>query len=302
MALNAEPCTLSFVPLIVNADDFGLTPGVNRSIGELQRAGALSSATLMATGAFFDDAVEVARAHAGLEVGCHVLLVDGTPVLPPAQIPSLCPDGKSFRPTLTAFVRDLLAFRIRPEHITAEATAQMQKLQAAGVQISHFDTHKHTHLFSGILRPLLEAARACGVPAVRNPFEPDWALRATRGSATTLRRLAVVALQSQHRAFQRAVAASGLATPRGTVGVLATGTLEVAPTLRGLLAAMPGEAAATWELVCHPGYPDAALDKVRTRLRQSRAEEHAALLELLPGLQLGRWDELTGGTSAESSA
>jgi chitin disaccharide deacetylase len=277
----------------VNADDFGLTPGVNRSIGELHRAGALSSATLMATGSYFDDAVEVARATPGLEVGCHLLLVDGTPVLPPSQIPSLCPDGKSFRPTLTAFVRDLFAFRIKPEHITAEATAQMERLRAAGLRISHFDTHKHTHLFSGVLRPLLAAARACGVPAVRNPFEPDWALRATKGSARMLRRFAVVALQSQHRAFLWAVERSGLATTSGTIGVLATGTLEVKATLRNLLDAIPGNAdTAAWELVCHPGYPDAALDKVRTRLRQSRAEEHAALLELLPGMRLGRWVDL----------
>ena len=255
----------------------------------------------MATGAYFDDAVAVARATPGLEVGCHVLLVDGTPVLPPAQIPTLCPDGKSFRSTLTAFVRDLFTFRIRAAEITAEATAQMERLRAAGVQVSHFDTHKHTHLFSGVLRPLLDAARACGVPAVRNPFEPDWALRATRGSATMLRRLAVVALKSQHRAFQRAVAVSGLATTSGTIGVLATGTLEVASTLRGLLDAMPKPDAA-WELVCHPGYPDAALDRVRTRLRQSRAEEHRALLELLPGMRLGRWSELGAGTGGDSGA
>jgi predicted glycoside hydrolase/deacetylase ChbG (UPF0249 family) len=285
----------------VNADDFGLTPGVNRSIGELNRAGALSSATLMATGAYFDDAVDVARATPGLEVGCHVLLVDGTPVLPPSQIPTLCPDGKSFRPTLTAFVRALFSFRIRASEITAEAEAQMQRLQAAGLRISHFDTHKHTHLFFGILRPLLEAARACGVPAVRNPFEPDWALRATRGSATMLRRIAVVALGSQHRSFARAVDASGLATTRGTIGVLATGTLEVAPTLRRLLDAMPAGREA-WELVCHPGYPDAALDMVRTRLRQSRAEEHAALRQLLPGMPLARWADLYAGTRTGPSA
>jgi predicted glycoside hydrolase/deacetylase ChbG (UPF0249 family) len=71
------------VPLIVNADDFGLTPGINRSIAELHRAGVLSSATLMATGAFFDDAVTLAHANPALEVGCHILLVDGTPALPP---------------------------------------------------------------------------------------------------------------------------------------------------------------------------------------------------------------------------
>lgn len=285
--------------LIANADDFGLTPGVNRSVGELFRAGALSSATLMATGGHFDNAVAIAEANPTLEVGCHVLLVDGTPVLPPAQIPTLCPDGKSFRPSLTAFVRDLFSFRIRAAEITAEATAQMRRLQSAGIRISHFDTHKHTHLFSGILRPLLAAAQACQVPAVRNPFEPDWALRVTKGSATRLRRLAVVALQSHHRAFQRAVERSGLATTSGTIGVLATGTLDVTATLRALLAAMPADSA-TWELVCHPGYPDAALEQVRTRLRESRGEEHKALKELLPKVKLGSWKSLASDPHRDS--
>jgi predicted glycoside hydrolase/deacetylase ChbG (UPF0249 family) len=279
------------VPLIVNADDFGLTPGVNRSVAELHHAGALSSATLMATGAFFDDAVALALTHPQLEVGCHILLVDGTPALPPEQIPTLCPNCQSFRPSLTRFVADLLTFRIRPAEIIAEATAQIRRLQTAGLRVSHIDTHKHTHLFSGILRPLLAAARDCEVPAIRNPFEPAWALRATKGSSR-FRRLAVVALRSQHRAFQRSVSAAGLATTSGTIGVLATGTLNVEETLRNLLAAIPGDPHQTWELVCHPGYPDAYLDQVRTRLRASRAQEHAVLLKLLPAIHLASWRDL----------
>jgi len=284
------------VPLLVNADDFGLTPGVNRSIAELHRAHALSSATLMATGAYFDDAVATAHANPGLEVGCHVLLVDGTPALPPSQIPTLCPDCKSFRPSLTAFVRDLFTFRIRAAEITAEATAQIRRLQDAGIRVSHIDTHKHTHLFPGILRPLLAAAQACKVPAIRNPFEPAWALRATPstgpGSATFLRRAAVLALQSQHRSFQRAVRASSLATTSGTIGVLATGATDATETLRSLLTAIPSNPNEVWELVCHPGYPDAALDRVRTRLRASRAAEHQALLALLPGVPLSAWADV----------
>jgi len=277
------------VPLIVNADDFGLTPGVNRSIAELHRARALSSATLMATGAFFDDAVAAAQANPQLEVGCHILLVDGTPALPPSEIPTLCPNGQSFRPTLSAFVRDLFTFRIRAAEIEAEATAQIRRLQSAGLRVSHIDTHKHTHLFSGIQRPLLAAAQACQVPAIRNPFEPAWALRATKGSGR-LRRLAVTVLKSQHRAFQRLVRASSLATTSGAIGVLSTGTLDVSETLRSLLAALPPDMPdATWELVCHPGYPDQHLDQVRTRLRASRAHEHAALLELLPNIPLANW-------------
>ena len=49
---------------------------------------------------------------------------------------------------------------------------------------------------------------------------------------------------------------------------------------------------ATWELVCHPGYPDSHLDQVRTRLRASRTQEHAALLKLLPAISLASWRDL----------
>lgn len=279
--------------LIVNADDFGLTSGINRSVAELHRAGALSSTTLMATGAFFDDAVAVARRNPALEVGCHVLLVDGTPALPPSQIPTLCPDGKAFRRTLTQFVGELVTFRIRRSEIVAEATAQIRRLQEVGLKVSHIDSHKHTHLFSGILRPLIEAARACGVPAIRNPFEPGWALRATSG-ASGLRRMAVVALRSEHRSFQRLVGESGMTTTAGTIGVLATGISgaeAVRATLGSLLAALP-EGDATWELVCHPGYPDADLARVSTRLYDSRGHEHQALLELIPQVRLARWRDL----------
>ncbi len=67
--------------LIINADDFGLAPGVNRAIVELQQAGALSSTTLMATAAYFSAAVYLAFAQPALAVGCHVVLVDGSPCL-----------------------------------------------------------------------------------------------------------------------------------------------------------------------------------------------------------------------------
>src|SRR5258708_34688820 len=95
--------------LIINADDFGLTPGINRAIAELHQAKALTSATLMATGAAFDDAVAVAHANPALGVGCHILLTDGTPVFPPKRIPTLlAPHRKTFRPSLVDFIQALL--------------------------------------------------------------------------------------------------------------------------------------------------------------------------------------------------
>ena len=277
------------MPLIVNADDFGLTPGVNRSVAELHRSHVLTSATLMATGSFFEDAVALAQANPTLEIGCHILLVDGTPALSPVEIPSLCPNGPSLRPSLARFAADLHLGRIRASEIEAEAAAQVRRLQAAGLRVSHIDTHKHTHMFPRVLRPLLRAARACGVAAIRNPFEPAWALRSTMG-AGRLRRLQIVALGSYRRAFRRLVRAAGLVTPDGTIGVLATGTTNVESTLLPLLDAMP---TGIWELVCHPGYLDEHLDRVRTRLRASRAEEHGALLKLIPAFSpLASWRDL----------
>jgi chitin disaccharide deacetylase len=280
------------VPLLINADDFGLTPGVNRSVVELHRAGVLSSATLMATGAFFDDAVALASATPTLEVGCHVLLVDGVPVLPAAQIPSLCPDGQSFRPSLGRFAADLQLGRIRPEEIETEASAQIRRLQQTGLRVSHVDTHKHTHLFPRVLRPLLQAARACGVPAIRNPFEPPWARRIP-STASVLRRVEVALLSFPQPAFLRLLRQAGLATTAGTLGVLATGTADIPGALSRLLSALPA-GTQTWELVCHPGYPDEHLDRVRTRLRASRGQEHAALLEQIPraGVKIGAWRDL----------
>lgn len=263
--------------LILNADDFGLTPGVNRSILELNRAGALTSATLMATAPHTAAAAASAAGNPSLGVGCHVVLVDGAPLLPRDKIPSLAPRSGEFRPGLGAFVRDLMRGSIPEAEIELEAVAQIRRIQAAGVHVTHLDTHKHTHIFPRVLRPLLRAALQCGVRAVRNPFEPDWALKATR-NAPLMRRMQVRLLRTQRRAFLRLLEKTGIATTDGAIGVLATGTLN-AQTLEALLAAMPS---GTWELVCHPGYFDEDLTKVQTRLRDSRAVEHDALLQTVP--------------------
>ena len=267
--------------LIVNADDFGLTPGVNAAIVELNSLRALSSATIMASAPYFAAAVHLSFVQTALAVGCHIVLVDGAPVLPRREIPSLIdpghPSSSQFRPTLAGFLRDLLRGRIREAEIEAEAVAQIRRVQSSGLSVTHLDTHKHTHMFRRVLRPLLRAARSCGVQAVRNPFEPPWSVNATP-STDLLRRLEVHALRTRQASFARLVRRSGIATTDGAVGVMATGTLDQT-TLRSLLSKMPD---GVWELVCHPGHQDGALEQTRTRLRASREIERQALLEVIP--------------------
>jgi predicted glycoside hydrolase/deacetylase ChbG (UPF0249 family) len=270
--------------LIINADDFGVTRGVNRAIAELHRAGSLTSATLMATGAAFDDAVAIASANPTLGVGCHVTLTDGSPVSPPQSISTLLgPDGKTFRPSLVDFVQALLRGKISEDEIEREALAQVEKLRRAGIEVTHLDTHKHTHLFPAVTQPLLRVAERCSIGAIRNPFEQNWSL--ALGHGNRLRRLQVKLLGSFKSRFERQpqIRDARVFTTDGTIGISATGHLD-APTLHELLLALPVHG--TFELCCHPGYNDGDLDRVTTRLRTHRDVERSALLTELPARSL----------------
>ena len=270
--------------LIINADDFGLTRGVNRAIAELHQAKALTSATLMATGAAFDDAVAVAQANPNLGVGCHIVLTDGIPVSAPRSIPTLVgSDGKSFRPSLVDFIQALLRGAIREDDIEREATAQVQKLQCAGIAVTHIDTHKHTHLFPAVTRPLLRIAERCSIGAIRHPFEQAWSL--ALGHGNRIRRLQVKLLGRLKAQFehQPQVRNGHVSTTDGTIGISATGDLYT-ETLHQILNAVPPEG--TFELVCHPGYNDSDLDRIPTRLRAHRDIERNALLAEVPALAL----------------
>lgn len=257
--------------LIVNADDFGFTSGVNRAIVEAHTRGVVTSSTLMANGAAFAEATQLAMGLPTLSIGCHVVLIDGEPVLDSTKIPSLTVKRK-FRDGLKEFAARAVIGRIDADDIAAEAGAQIRKIQSAGIAVSHVDTHKHTHLFPAILRPLLRAARECGVRAIRNPFGPRFPFRSTQLLARPnlwKRLVEVRILRTFAGKFREAVDREGFVTPDGTLGIEVTGTLD--ETLFHAIAQSIPEG--TWEFVCHPGHNDADLRAAKTRLRESRETE-----------------------------
>jgi chitin disaccharide deacetylase len=261
--------------LIVNADDFGLTPGVNRAIAEAHARGVVTSATLMANAESFDEAVCLAKESPRWSIGCHVMLLDGSPLMDPARLSSLVrrKGAGSFRAGVGGFAARALTGWIDSDEVQAEVTAQIRKLQAAGIEVSHVDTHKHTHMFPAALAGVLRAARTCGVKAIRNPFEVIAAnyVRWQRGMWKRYAQLKT--LNGLAGLFRRAVAKAGLRTPDGTLGIVATGHLN--PEIFEAIAAHMPEG--TWEFVCHPGYVDSELGTIRTRLRESREQELAVL-------------------------
>jgi hopanoid biosynthesis associated protein HpnK len=257
--------------LIVNADDFGYTSGVNRAIVEAHSHGVVTSSTLMANGPAFAEATLLARTVPKLSVGCHVVLTDGVPVLAAAQLPSLTTNSH-FRDGMMTFAARSIAGRMNTDEIILETSAQIHKLQSAGIVVSHIDTHKHTHLFPGVLRPLLRAAAACGVRAVRNPFGPRLPLQSSHLLAHPglwTRYAEVRVLGSFAGRFREAVDREGFSTPDGTLGIVVTGALD--ETVFDAIARSIPEG--TWEFVCHPGYNDADLQAGKTRLRESRETE-----------------------------
>jgi predicted glycoside hydrolase/deacetylase ChbG (UPF0249 family) len=227
--------------------------------------------------------------------------VDGEPLLPAEQVPTLLASGnqrRHFRSGIGELAAAALRGRIDAAQVEAEATAQIRKLQTAKLTLSHFDTHKHAHMFPSILRPLLRAARACGVRALRNPFAPVKPLafaHLLRRPRLWKRYSEVTALRRLLDEFRRAVQEEQMLTTDGTFGIVATGALDQR-LFEAIVGSIPE---GTWEFVCHPGYNDAQLGAVRTRLRGSREQELRVLTskaarEALErhGVELISWGQL----------
>lgn len=245
-----------------------MTSGVNRGIIQAHERGIVTSTTLMATGPKFHEAVALAKKSPKLSVGCHVLLVDGSPVLDLQQVSTLAIANSStprFRESLVRFACLATAGRLDEEQLEAEIVAQVRKLQSAGIEVSHLDSHKHTHMFPAVFRPMLRAAKKCGVLAVRNPFEP----LLFASAAQWKRRFQLGILGKFRASFRHALKKTEIITPDGSIGIVATGGLTLR-TFRALIENLPE---GTWEFVSHPGYNDPELDGVKTRLRASRENE-----------------------------
>jgi predicted glycoside hydrolase/deacetylase ChbG (UPF0249 family) len=247
--------------LIVNADDFGFTRGVNAGIVEACGNGVLRATTLMANGPAFDDAVERARQTPTLDVGCHLVLIGGRAVAPP-----YAPLPRSTQELLWRLARGLSAGAVEQEF-----SAQIEKILAAGLRPTHLDTHKHTHLAPPVLEAVLRVARRYNIPWIRRPF--DVPLPAVQGQATLRRRAINRALRPLQQRFGRRIAANGCRATDHFAGFQLTGGYQ-ARHLAELIQALPE---GLTEFMCHPGYCDDELRASPTRLTTSRETELHAL-------------------------
>lgn len=264
--------------LILNADDFGLTRGVNDAVIRAYQEGILTSATLMANGPAFEDAVERASSNPRLGIGCHLVLVGGKSVAPPEEISSLAdPDGRLPR-SLGAFVARVSCGLIRATDIERELRAQIEKIRTAGIEPTHLDTHKHTHAHPGVMEALGKVAQATGITRIRMPFErlrDSWsAIRGQNGNFTG--QLAAAASARTVTPLFRAVCRKyALHTPDRFLGLAMTGHLGSASLHRMIEMIAEG----TTEIMLHPGVCDDDLARTGSRLQMHRERELEGLLD-----------------------
>jgi chitin disaccharide deacetylase len=157
--------------LVVNADDFGISEGVNEAVVRAFREGVLKSCSLLVTGPAFDHAVRLAKGNRGLAVGIHLVTVMGRPVLPSSQIPNLLDEEGNFLDNpRSAGLKYYFSKQARLE-LRRELTAQFEKFKSTGLGLSHIDSHLHMHVHPVIFAEAIKLGERYGVKRMRVPEE-----------------------------------------------------------------------------------------------------------------------------------
>jgi hopanoid biosynthesis associated protein HpnK len=235
--------------LIVTADDFGAAEAVNDAVQRCHENGILTAASLMVAGTAAADAVRRARQMPSLRVGLHLVLVEGNPVLPAAQVPDLVDAQGHFR---TDMARAGAAMFFLPKvrrQLEKEIEAQFDAFDATGLTLDHVNAHKHFHLHPTIAGLIVKIGKCHGLRGARVPLEPQHVLRQVEqhgGSAT-------VALTAPFaRALRGRFKRAGIAAPDQVFGLAWSGAMNAA-RLAGLLSHLPDGLS---EIYMHPATGD----------------------------------------------
>jgi len=265
--------------LIVCADDFGLTKGVNNGIVQCFQKGILTSTSLMANGPNFIHALSLTEQNPGLDVGIHLTLTDLMPIRPFLIKDLIGPDSKFFTNYLSVIKKIISKPNILGQ-IKDEFRAQIEYILQKGIIPSHINSHKHIHIFPPIWKIVLKLAREYRIPFVRYPAEKFYGLgyiflnkKHQDRYKILLSYLFFVVFLKLFDNCNKIRANSDIKIPDYFCGLFDPGTLGTERIIAHIKKLSPG----TTELMCHPGYLDKALLQLPTRLLISREKELKAL-------------------------
>ena len=231
--------------LIINADDYGLSRGVNTGIIETAETGVVTSASMIVNLPAFDDAVARARSRPSLSLGLHLNLTTGSPL---TAAPSITQRKTGqFYPLPILIARASLG-RVDSSEVARECAAQIDRMIEVGIPPTHLDSHRHVHVHPSLWPAVIEAASSRGLSNVRVPTEPMWAN--TRDWRATLKK---TGLLMSSRISRRRVEHNAAVH---FFGLSLQGGSSFATRLFALIPRLPAGAT---ELMTHPGYVDPEL-------------------------------------------
>ncbi|HEY8597766.1 MAG TPA: ChbG/HpnK family deacetylase [Thermomicrobiales bacterium] len=292
--------------LVVNADDFGLTAGVNAGIiGAFQR-GIVRSASLMVTTPGFEDAVALAGEHPTLDLGLHLALTNVHPALAPERIPSLVGGDGRF-PSLKVWQRRVALRQLRPEEVRVELLAQVARARRTGLRFTHIDGHHHVHLFGPVPAIIGEIARTHKIPIVRRVKDAPCETKNDQPPGPPAPRSASEAIKRGWLEGADQLWERGLRGLQRTDAFRGTAFPASLGDWRALARSLP---VGVTEMMCHPGLRDATVraldpyvDERERELRWLCDPRVAALLDA-DGVTLTSFGQLLGlaGTEATISS
>lgn len=168
---------------IFNADDFGISPGVNQAIFKAHTEGVLNSTSIMINLKYAPQAIEMSQQMPNLQIGLHANLTNEYSVLPPHRIPMLVDNTGKF---CNGFVNLALLSVLHPKElkrqVKIEVGAQIEKALASGLKLTHLDSHRHIHMIPTIFKAFLELQEEYKIPRLRFVNEnPVLTIRSTQG-------------------------------------------------------------------------------------------------------------------------
>lgn len=266
--------------LIINADDMGYTAGVNRAILQCFMEGSLSSATLLARGQAFEEAVEVCKATPALGIGVHLALTEMPPAAPQHEIRELLTSDGLLLPTPGCLLLSLKRGKIPQKALVRELDFQVSRVVDAGLRPTHLDSHKHVHAIPEVLEAVIQVARRHAIRWIRSPFETSAGLDlfpfVGRGEKILFckqhAKARIFSIFKRH--FLHRIGQEGLRCAEHFCGVSLTGIWNEAAMIF-LLRHLPH---GTSEWMLHPAFCDKDLSRQKTRLLQQRQNELNLLL------------------------
>jgi chitin disaccharide deacetylase len=255
--------------LIVNADDWGLTPAVNRGVVRAFQDGIVTSASLLVTGSAFEEAVTLARQNPKLDVGLHLALVEERAVLGHDALPTLVDETGRFPRTSAEFIRRAVLGRISWHEVEREIAAQIALFQKTGLRLSHVNSHQHLHMFPPVFQIVRRLTRGMDNVWIRNSAGP-WRKSLGVRMGRWVQQLGLNLTSLSARVLQGSPLTQ---MPDGMYGFEVSGSL----TRRALEQILQKIPHGLYELICHPGEDDAETRRQYSHWGYRWAEELEAL-------------------------